>query len=65
MVSAGAASAVTDSQGRFTLTVPPGNYVLQTMHRDFQSFTGDMAVSQNISYSVGDIAVRQTRVRAL
>ena len=67
LVRVGARTAVTDANGYFTLSGVPPNTTQQMAitHRDFEQYVTSVIVGSERAYTVGDIVIRQTTVRAL
>ena len=66
LVSVGGRSVVTDANGLFRIEFSPSRSVSVTaQHRDFEGYSEALNLSENVAYSIDDILLRQTRVRAL
>jgi len=58
-------TAITDSEGRFTLVnLPTGRSTLKTIHRDFRDHTQSLNLATNDAYYMDELRI-QSKVRAL
>lgn len=58
LVSVGGINVLTDTNGDFAITVSPGSWRLQVVHRDFQAYVTLVNLPLNIAYSLPAIRIR-------
>lgn len=64
VIVVGNLSTVTDSQGRFSMTVPVGTISLQVSHPEFHPYITSLNLPREMPYNVGTINL-QSRIVAL